>query len=91
MWSIDPRLQLICTYYPATLIEIEGEALPTADGAIELSRSEIFSPHSRRQLTLVGFRCVGTDLPPYRTCGNPRSTLLVPGSGQRLVTSLARV
>ena len=27
----------------------------------------------------------------YRTCGNPRSTLLVLGSGQRLVTTFERV
>ncbi len=27
----------------------------------------------------------------YRVCGNPRSTLLVAGSGQRLVTTLPRV
>src|SRR5579859_2385983 len=28
---------------------------------------------------------------PYRTCGKPRSTLLAPGSGQRLVTTFDRV
>ena len=43
VWLIDPRLQLVCAYRPPTLIEIEGEVITTADGSVELSRSEIFA------------------------------------------------
>jgi Uma2 family endonuclease len=43
IWLIDPRLQLICMYRPPTLIEIEGGGIATADGSVELSRSEIFA------------------------------------------------
>jgi Uma2 family endonuclease len=43
VWLIDPRLQLVCIYRPPTLVEIEGEVINTADGSVELSRSEIFA------------------------------------------------
>ena len=36
-------LRLICVYSGAALVEIEGEVIATADGAVELSRSEIFA------------------------------------------------
>ena len=43
IWLIDPRLRLMCAYRPSTLVEIEGEIISTADGAVELSRAEIFA------------------------------------------------
>src|ERR1035441_9598029 len=43
IWLIDPRLRLLCVYSGAALVEIEGEVIATADGAVELSRSEIFA------------------------------------------------
>jgi Uma2 family endonuclease len=43
IWLIDPRLQTMCVYRPPALVEIEGETIATADGSIELTRSEIFA------------------------------------------------
>jgi Uma2 family endonuclease len=43
IWLIDPRLQSMCMYRPPTLVEIEGDAISTADGSVELSRDEIFA------------------------------------------------
>lgn len=43
IWLIDPRLQLIYTYRPPTLVEIENQVVSTIDGSIELSREEIFA------------------------------------------------
>jgi Uma2 family endonuclease len=43
IWLIDPRLQLMSVYRRPTLDEIEGEVISTADGSVELSRSEIFA------------------------------------------------
>jgi Uma2 family endonuclease len=43
IWLIDPRLQMLYTYRPPTLIEIEGETISTVDGSVELSRTEIFA------------------------------------------------
>jgi len=43
IWLIDPRLQLVYSYRPPTLVEIEGESILTVDGSVELSRSEIFA------------------------------------------------
>jgi Uma2 family endonuclease len=40
---IDPRMQLMSTYRPPALVEIESETIATADGSIELSRAEIFA------------------------------------------------
>jgi hypothetical protein len=54
-------------------------------------------PHSRRASVFaarVGRRNANNPEavePFYRTWGKPRSTLLDPGSGQRLVTTFARV
>ncbi|MBZ5728406.1 MAG: Uma2 family endonuclease [Acidobacteriia bacterium] len=43
IWLIDPRLQLIAVYRPATLIEIDKDVVATEDGSVELARSEIFA------------------------------------------------
>jgi Uma2 family endonuclease len=43
IWLVDPRFQLLWTYRPPTLVEIEGDAISTADRSVELSRSEIFA------------------------------------------------
>lgn len=43
IWLIDPRLRLMSVYRRPTLDEIEGEVISTADGAVELSRGEIFA------------------------------------------------
>ena len=43
IWLIDPRLQLMWVYRPPALVEIEGDAISTADNTIELSRAEIFA------------------------------------------------
>jgi len=43
VWLIDPRLQLICTYLPPTLVEVEGDIVSTTDRSVELSRAEIFA------------------------------------------------
>ena len=43
IWLIDPRVQLLFVYRSPTLVEIEGEVISTADGSVELSRSEIFA------------------------------------------------
>jgi Uma2 family endonuclease len=43
VWLIDPRLQLISTYRPSMLVEIEGDVVSTTDGSVELSRGEIFA------------------------------------------------
>lgn len=43
IWLIDPRMQLMWAYRPPALVEIEGEAITTADGSVELSRAEIFA------------------------------------------------
>ena len=40
---IDPRLQLLFAYRPPALVEVEGEVISTADGSVDLSRSEIFA------------------------------------------------
>lgn len=43
IWVMDPRLKTISTYRPPSLVEISGEAVTTADGAVELTRAEIFA------------------------------------------------
>jgi Uma2 family endonuclease len=43
IWLIDPRLQLVWTYLPPTLVEVECEIVLTTDASVELSRSEIFA------------------------------------------------
>jgi Uma2 family endonuclease len=43
IWLIDPRMQLMSTYRPPALVEIEGDTIATADGTVELSRAEIFA------------------------------------------------
>ncbi|MCU1234269.1 MAG: hypothetical protein JWP63_2236 [Candidatus Solibacter sp.] len=43
VWLIDPRLQVVFTYVPPTLVEVEGEAVSGKDGSVELSRAEIFA------------------------------------------------
>ena len=43
IWLIDPRLQLLWAYRRPALVEIEGDVILTADGAIGLSRDEIFA------------------------------------------------
>jgi len=43
IWLIDPRLQLLSVYRSPALVEVEGEAIATADGSVELLRSEIFA------------------------------------------------
>jgi Uma2 family endonuclease len=43
IWLIDPRLQLLYTYRPPALVEIQGEIISTADGSVEVSRNEIFA------------------------------------------------
>src|SRR5581483_1297906 len=70
--------------------------LTSEEGPDKRSTSEVVKLHYRRRALWDGSTasdaCVKTaenDL--YRTCGKPKSTLLVLGSGQRLVTSLALV
>jgi len=43
IWVVDPRLRLLYVYRPATLIEVDGDSITSSDGAVELSRSEIFA------------------------------------------------
>ena len=43
IWLIDPRVQLLFVYRSPTLVEIEDEVISTADGSVELSRSESFA------------------------------------------------
>jgi len=43
IWLIDPRLRLIWTYRPPALAEVESDMVATSDGAVELSRAEIFA------------------------------------------------
>jgi Uma2 family endonuclease len=43
IWLIDPRLGLVYSYCPPMLVEIEGEAISTVDGSVEVPRSEIFA------------------------------------------------
>lgn len=43
IWLIDPPLRAMYAYRPPTLIEIEGDAISTVDGTIEIPRSEIFA------------------------------------------------
>lgn len=43
IWLIEPRLQSMWAYCPPALVEIEGDTIATADGSVELSRSEIFA------------------------------------------------
>lgn len=43
IWLIDPHLQLLYTYCPPALIEIEGESISTTDHSVEVSRNEIFA------------------------------------------------
>ena len=43
IWLIDPGVQLLFVYRSPTLVEIEDEVISTADGSVELSRSEIFA------------------------------------------------
>lgn len=43
IWLIDPRLRLLYTYRPPTLVEIESEFISTVDGTVEVSRGEIFA------------------------------------------------
>ena len=64
------------------------EDLPSAlDRGVVLLREQAF------RIGLVDELDVGPrqTSPSYRVCGNPRSTLLVAGSGQRLVTAFVRV
>jgi Uma2 family endonuclease len=43
IWVLDPREKLMWAYRPPALVEIEGDTIATGDGAIELSRVEIFA------------------------------------------------
>jgi Uma2 family endonuclease len=43
IWLIDPRLKVMSAYRGSALIEIEGETIATVDGAVELTRAEIFA------------------------------------------------
>jgi hypothetical protein len=43
VWLIDPRLRIIWTHCPPTLVEVEGDAIATTGNSIPLSRSEIFA------------------------------------------------
>ena len=43
IWLIDPRLQLLWTYQPSMLVEIDGETICTVDRSVALSRAEIFA------------------------------------------------
>jgi Uma2 family endonuclease len=43
IWLIDPRLQLLWTFSPPMLVEIEGESISSSGGSVELTRDEIFS------------------------------------------------
>ncbi len=42
IWLVDPRLQMMWTYRPPTLVEVLGEGLSTSDGSVEISRAEVF-------------------------------------------------
>ena len=53
---------------------------PAARAGLELAQQLVALEDERRHGALA-----------YRVCGKPRSTLLVAGSGQRLVTTLPRV
>jgi len=43
IWVIEPREKLMWVYRPPSLIEIEGDTISSTDGAIELTRAEIFA------------------------------------------------
>jgi Uma2 family endonuclease len=43
VWLIAPRLRTLSVYRQSTLVEVEGEILSTGDGAVELTREEIFA------------------------------------------------
>jgi Uma2 family endonuclease len=43
IWVVDPRLRLLYVYRPATLLEVDGDSITSTDGAVSLSRSEIFA------------------------------------------------
>jgi len=43
IWLIDPRLQIISSYRPPALVELESEIIATADGSVELARAEVFA------------------------------------------------
>jgi Uma2 family endonuclease len=43
VWLIDPRLCLVWSYSGSALVEVNGERVLSADGAVELSYEEIFA------------------------------------------------
>lgn len=43
IWLIDPRPRLIWTCCPPSLAESQSETIATSDGAVELTRAEIFA------------------------------------------------
>lgn len=43
IWLVDPRLRLLFRYCESRLEEIESEEISTLDGAISISRGEIFA------------------------------------------------
>lgn len=43
IWLVDPRLRTLSVYRPPVLVEIEGVAIATEDGSVELTRDEILA------------------------------------------------
>ena len=43
IWLIDPRLQLVWTYCPPVLAEVQSDPVLTSDSAVQLTRAEIFA------------------------------------------------
>ncbi len=43
IWLIDPRLRTMSVYRPPVLVEREGDSIGTEDGAVVLTRDEIFA------------------------------------------------
>ena len=72
----------------ARLAADEHEASARGERLFELRELRLAFEELAHVLIL---RHPGAAFKPYLVCGNPRSTLLVAGSGQRLVTTLPRV
>ena len=72
----------------ARLAADEHEASARGERLVELRELRLAFEELAHVLIL---RHPGAAFKPYLVCGKPRSTLLVAGSGQRLVTTLPRV
>ncbi len=65
--------------------------VPGPTFSTEDHRANWYLPSSKCRRRNSAGRLLRTHVTNYRDCGKPRSTLLVAGSGQRLVTTLPRV